>query len=139
MQKINQCINPKLASLCQKAIFLDALNELIQQYLPAHLKAHCHVGSFSNNCLKLMAKPAWSTELRYLLPELRDKLRTEAGLFLSSIKIENFIEPTVIHKEKKSIGISDTSRQCILSEAEVMEPSPLKEALLKLGRNYESE
>ena len=89
MRHITRCLNPQLASICQRAIKLEELNAKIYDYLPENLRERCHVGSFTNSCLVLVTNdPVWATQLRYALPELRDKLRSEAGIHqLASIKV----------------------------------------------------
>lgn len=89
MRHITRCVNPRLADLCQRAIKLEELSEKIYTYLPEALRDQCHVGSFNNSCLILIVTdPIWATQLRYTIPELRDRLRSEAGIHqLASIKI----------------------------------------------------
>ena len=89
MRHKTRCLNQKLATICQRAIKLEELNAKIYTYLPENLREHCHVGSFTNCCLVLVTRdPVWATQLRYALPELRDQLRSEAGIHqLASIKV----------------------------------------------------
>lgn len=89
MRHITRCLNIQLADICQRAIKLEELNAKIHDYLPEALREQCHVGSFNNSCLILVTRdPVWASQLRYALPELRDKLRSEAGIHqLASIKI----------------------------------------------------
>lgn len=89
MRHITRCLNSRLAEICQRAIKIEELNEKINRYIPENLRGHCHVGSFTNSCLVLITNdPVWATQLRYALPELRDKLRSEAGIHqLASIKV----------------------------------------------------
>lgn len=89
MRHITDCSNTILTEICQQAIQLETLTAKIKPYLPEALRNECTVGSFKNCCLLLVIKnPMWAVPLRYSLPELRDKLRKEAGLHqLASIKI----------------------------------------------------
>lgn len=88
MRHITRCLNTRLADICQRAIKLEELNAKIHDYLPEDLRERCHVGSFNNSCLVLVTNATWATQLRYALPELRDKLRSEAGIHqLASIKV----------------------------------------------------
>lgn len=89
MRHIASCLNPKLAHLCQQSIKLETFNEIIKRFLPKELQSYCKVGSFNQGRLQLIvADSAWASQLRYMLPELRDKLRREAKIFqLSSIKL----------------------------------------------------
>ena len=82
MRRINRCLNPRLVEICQRTRQLEALNSAIKQCLPYALKEHCQVGSFNKGCLIIVVSdPAWASELRYSIPELRDTLRSEAGLY----------------------------------------------------------
>ncbi|HBI22194.1 MAG TPA: hypothetical protein DDY37_06395 [Legionella sp.] len=89
MRHITRCLNTQLLDICQRAIQLEALDEKINTYLPEALRDQCHVGSFKNSCLVLVTSdPVWASQLRYALPELRDRLRSEAGIHqLASIKV----------------------------------------------------
>ena len=89
MRKISHCLNPALTSICKRAIELESLTVMIQAYLPEHCRGACSVGSFNKGCLTLVLNdPKWASELRYRLPELRDQLRQNQGLYqLGSIKL----------------------------------------------------
>src|SRR3990167_9910739 len=98
MRHITRCLNSQLADICQRAIKLEELNAKVYDYLPESLRKHCQVGSFNKSCLVLITHdPVWASQLRFALPELRDKLRSEAGIHqLASIKvtIHSEINPT---------------------------------------------
>jgi len=137
MRKINRCLNNQITKLCQHALKIEAINEIVQPLLPESVKGHCHVGSFTNSCLKLVIdNPNWATELRYCLPEIRDTLRREAKLYqLSSIKLEVAVPNEPIKKGRvRSVKLSDVAKQTIQSEANHIDDLALKEALLKLAR-----
>lgn len=107
MRRINHCMNKQLQSICQKAVEIDKLNLLVKQFLPTHLSEHCRVSSFSKGTLTVQIDdPAWATELRYSLPELRDALRKEGLYQLISVKLalanENYTLPS---SNKKSVNI----------------------------------
>lgn len=89
MKSISQCLNKQLSTICQHSMQLEELSLKISAFLPSHFISKCQVGSFNKGCLVLTTtNAAFASEIRYLLPELRDKLRKEAGLYqLSSIKI----------------------------------------------------
>ncbi|MCR9192410.1 MAG: DUF721 domain-containing protein [Gammaproteobacteria bacterium] len=90
MRHISQCFNSKLTDICNEANQLEALSKIVLDYLPTELKPHCHVGSFRSGKLIIVTQnPAWATQLRYLAPDLRNKLRSEAKLHqLSSVVIK---------------------------------------------------
>lgn len=89
MKKAVNCINKNLVSLYQASAKLESLNHQILNFLPKHVQSQIKVISFEKGQLTLKAlSPTISTELRFLLPELRTQLRQEAGLYqLVSIKI----------------------------------------------------
>jgi hypothetical protein len=136
MRHITKCLNAKLADLCERNIQIETLNLMLKNYLPQELQANCAVGSFNRGCLVLIIKdPVWATQLRFMLPELRDKLRKDAGLYqLSSINIQAFIEPTIkITKKIKSRTLSSKARVAINNTALQCSYEPLQKALQKLS------
>ena len=118
MRHITHCLNTKLASICEHAIKLEELSAKIYRYLPEALREQCHVGSFKNSCLVLVTRdPVWASQLRYALPELRDKLRGEAGIHqLASIKIAvNTEEATPLHRKTSTTpALSNQARESLL-------------------------
>lgn len=93
MRHISQCINPKLSEICTEVIKLEELSAFVRHYLPEELQNQCQVGSFRSGKLILMtANPIWAMQLRYLAPELRNKLRLEAKLHCL-ITIEIKVQP----------------------------------------------
>lgn len=89
IRHISKCLNTKLSEICIDAIKLEVLTTKVLQYLPPELQPHCKVGSFRAGKLVLVAtQPTWATALRYLAPELRDTLRSQAKLHrLVSVEI----------------------------------------------------
>ena len=136
MKHIARCLNPKLVTICEKTIQLETLNLMIIKYLPPELHTHCHVGSFNQGCLVLVIDdPSWATQLRFMLPELRDNLRIKAGLYqLSSIKITIFTPPKKQHNKKTAKReLSLDARSAINKSAEDCSYPPLQQALYNLG------
>lgn len=138
MRPINRCLNKQLADLCQRSAQLEELSHKVKLLLPAALVDECQVGSFNKGCLVLTTSNAtWASQLRYALPELRDKLRKEAGMYqLSSIKI-TVIEP-IEYKQKPAQGqrqaLSEKAKATIISESEACAYQPLQKALWHLAR-----
>lgn len=136
MRRINQCQNQKLLALCEKAAQLEVLNSHLQVYLPEALRPHCHVGSFQSGCLLLVVSDSvWATPLRYALPELRDTLRREAGLYqLTSIKITIAIKKSVKPVKKiEALILSPAARKAIQAGAEQCLYPPLQDVLYRLA------
>jgi hypothetical protein len=136
MRSISRCLNKQLLDLCQRSMQLEELSNKVRQLLPENLASVCQVGSFSKGCLTLStSNAAWASQLRYAIPELRDKLRKEAGMYqLSSIKIQ-IIEATV-HYEKPNNApheLTEKAKATIISESEQCTYQPLKKALFHLA------
>lgn len=133
---INSCLNNQLRSICQNALELEGLNDLVKAYLPKHLAEYCQVGSFNKGYLTLiLSHSEWGTELRYSLPEVRDQLRKEGGLYqLVGIKIamDDKIENSP-SKAKKVKVLSPSARKAFLLASQRCGYEPLKKALLKLA------
>ncbi|WP_133130390.1 DciA family protein [Legionella yabuuchiae] len=136
IRPINRCLNAKLVEICNHAMKLETVNQIIKSYLPSSMKDYCSVGSFNNGCLKLiLTEQIFASELRYSLPNLRDTLRREAGLFqLASIKLEiAVLDNTQEKKRKQKLSISENARQAIVNQADMIEHQDLKEAFYKLA------
>lgn len=137
MRSISRCLNKQLVDLCKRSVQLEELTNKIKLLLPEVLANECHVGSFNKGCLLLTTtNAAWASQLRYAIPELRDKLRKEAGMYqLSSIKIA-VIEPTVQY-EKSALPqkheLSEKAKAIIISESQHCTYEPLQKALLHLA------
>jgi hypothetical protein len=123
-----------------KALVLEELSQKIAQFLPEQLGKQCSVGSFNKGCLLLTTNDAaWATQLHYYLPELRDKLRKEAGLYqLASIKIK-VVETISSSKQRKkattSPQLSEKNKATIIRESQQCTYEPLQRALLHLAQS----
>ena len=137
MRSISHCLNKQLADICQRSVQLEELTSKIKQFLPEELAKECQVGSFNKGCLVLTTPHAgWASQLRYAVPELRDRLRKEAAMYqLTSIKValvepapqfENFIQP-------KKNKLSEKAKATIISESYLCSYEPLQKALLNLA------
>lgn len=137
MRSISRCLNKQLTDICQRSVQLEELSDKLIQLLPPELAGECKVGSFNKGCLILVTTNAgWASQLRYAIPELRDKLRKDAGMYqLTSIKIA--VAEPVIHYEKpkqiKKTELSDKARATIISESQHCSYEPLQRALLHLA------
>ena len=136
MRRINRCLNTQLLDICQRTVQLEELNSKLLGYLPQVLQEHCHVGSFNRGCLVIVVSDSvWASQLRYSIPELRDKLRGEAGIYqLSSIKVA-IASTEKIHSTKRppSALLSSKAREVIIASGEQCNYLPLKKALQKLA------
>ncbi len=137
MRRINQFLNPRLVEICERTEQIQVLNNTLGLYLPVSLQPHCHVGSFNGGCLIIIANDAvWAAELRYHLPELRDRLRKEAGVYqLTSIKISISAPEIPLEKNHNKVSsLSSKARESIKGCEENCSYTPLKEALHRLAR-----
>ena len=140
MRQIRHCLNPKLKSICTQAIELEEFNRMLKSHLPQYLFEQCSVGSFNRGRLVLIASDAtWATQLRFYLPELRDKLRKEERLYrLIAIEVvvrTTFSKSTSIIKKRKAI--SAIAKAQIIREANDFHYPPLKQAFLRLTEERE--
>lgn len=103
MRHITNCFNRDLSKLRKQAIELEQIQKLILDYIPAEVKPHCQVGSFANGCLILTVNDAiWASQLRFMLPEIRDNLRKDAQLYqLINIKVN--INRDLLKKDMQKI------------------------------------
>lgn len=138
MRPIINCLNVQLSDILQRTLLIEEINIKLNKYLPISLKTHCSVGSFSRGNLVIVVNdPVWATQLRYALPELRDKLRVEAGLYqLTSIKVI-IASPETIPSSKPSKRplLTTHARTVINNMGDQCEYLPLKEALHQLAKN----
>lgn len=90
MRHITNCFNRDLTKLKSQADELAIVHKQIMQYIPAEIKPNCQISAFNSGCLILTVNDAiWASQLRFMLPEIRDKLRKEANLYqLTSIKVK---------------------------------------------------
>lgn len=129
MRSIAQCLNPHIAKICYQAMHLEKLNDLVQAYLPADLKPYCQVSSFNKGVLHLSTPdPVWAMQLRYSLPELRDKLRGQGGLYtLASIAVAiSHQQPTALSPKTKP-PLSENAQSVIQKAHDTCLYKPLKE------------
>lgn len=136
IRPINRCLNSQLLEICQQAIKLDELNGKIKAILASPLNTHCSAAAFNSGCLLItVTNSAWATELRYQLPELRDKLR-KTGLYqLRSIKIALAeFDPKQLEQDVTTKRLlSSSARTTIQNASKYCSYQPLRDALLHLA------
>lgn len=139
MKRINRCLNANVLDICQRVVQLEDMNKKVRRFLPDALSESCYVGSFTKGCLVIVTPdPVWASQLRYCIPDLRDKLRSEAGIYqLTSIKVTVSIDSVTsaidTKKNKRANSISNKSREIISNQAKLCDYNPLKEALERLA------
>ena len=137
MRRINRCLNTRLIDICKRTVQLEELSSKLSSFLPPNLQTHCHVGSFNGGCLVIVAADSvWASELRYILPDLRDKLRIEAGIYqLTSIKltVSTITAALPAKKTTKTPSLSSNARNTIIAGGDQCSYAPLKDALHELA------
>lgn len=95
LKKAVNCINTDLLKMYQNSANLEQLDGLVLRQLPKHLHTFVKVSNFKNGLLTLcFSTPGSGNELRYLVPELITKLRTNEKLYnLVSIKLIRMAAP----------------------------------------------
>jgi hypothetical protein len=140
LSPISHCINDKLLDICKQSMALEALNVQIQHYLPEELKPHVTVGSFKLGALILVTNdPAWACQLRFLLPNLRDRLRKEAHLYqLTGIHIQSnpphLLPQHSTPTPNPPTPLSTTTCETIKNASLACDFAPLSAALERLAR-----
>lgn len=136
MRRVGDCLNERMQTLYQQSSQLTKLTKTVNHFIPQELRSCCQVASFIQGSLTLTVSNAdWATQLRYYLPELRDKLRRDAGLYqLTAIKltIADNVKPIKIKPIKKSL-LSAKARDAIHTSGDECDYLPLKEALHNLA------
>lgn len=88
-KKIINCVNKDILSIYRKVVSVEAVQQIVNQYLAKEYQGLVHASSFDKGILQLTVNDnRLATEIRYQLPELRNKLRKEPALYtLSLIKL----------------------------------------------------
>jgi hypothetical protein len=89
-RKIASCLNKDLIRYYQSTVDVSLLNPILKDFLPPQLQDHCQASSFVKGVLIITTtNSGFAYQLNYLLPSLREKLRSEAKLYqLASIKVK---------------------------------------------------
>lgn len=140
MRRINRCLNPQLVSICLQSYQVDKINDIFQSLLPEHLRGHCQVVSFIRGKLAISVNDStFATELRYLIPSLRDSLRREHQLY-QLIQCDIVIndlhnEPFIVPNKIKVREVNKNAKRSIESLAETVDYPPLKQALVQWAKH----
>ncbi len=143
MRHILQKQNYQLQQILQQAQRLQALNELVQQFLQPQMRVHCRVANYQQGSMVLAADNASvATLLRYDLPNILQKIRQTDGFAgLANIKVH----VSKLHAPAKQAAshsrdqqLSNYGTQCIQQLASSLQDSDLREALQRLGKQKNS-
>ena len=136
MRPITHCLNRQLQVIGLKVMELDKLTQYVLKLLPDTLRTCCTVGSFQQGRLLIhISDHAHATELRYLLPQLRDALRKDVNLYqLITIEIrilDGIKKIDAIHTTPQQL--SAQTQSIIMHLSTYCSYAPLKQALAKLA------
>ncbi len=136
MRRINRCLNPQLVEICLQSFQVDKINDIFQSLLPEHLQPHCSVVSFMRGKLTIAVDDSsFATELRYLIPTIRDSLRRDHQLFqliqcdIVINDLQTYSQITI--NKGKARKVNQEAKKSIESLAKRIEYPPLKQAISK--------
>ncbi len=141
--------NKQLQTIVAKVAALQKTNQDVERFLDNELRGHCKVANFEQGSLVLVVNSAaWATRLRYLLPQLRTKLRNDAEMYnLRTIKVIVSQDPLTETpdnnsskakhglRSKQAVPLSATVAAHIRSSAAEISHEPLRQALQRLAKN----
>lgn len=135
---IQQQTTAVLPGLSQKITQLQRFNILWQKYIDIKLAKYSRVANWRDGRLIIeIDNASWATHIRYALPELLIKLKTEPEL--ADLRyIEWYIQPVKINasvsmRRKPPALLSAENSQLMLEAAKHMPHEKLKRALLALA------
>jgi hypothetical protein len=128
-----------LAFIQKKVAQLKKLNQIWQEEIAEDLAAHSRIANFRDGHLIIECdSAAWATRLRYMLPEIRQKLRQYPDLQdLSHIEwsIQPHFHSTTSQSSRQPPLLSPSSAQLLKNTATSIKGKPLKEALQRISKN----
>lgn len=129
-----------LAFIQSKAQQLISLNHIWQTVISSNeLNEHTRVANFRKGDLIIECDSAvWATRLRYLLPDIKQKLLNYPDLH-SLVQIEWRIQPA-FHTQPMPLKLfpltlSNTNAELLKNTAETIRTKPLQEALLRIAEH----
>ena len=118
---------------------MGGIDEVLQRILPSELASHCRTMSISETTLTIEANSsAWAMRLRYLVPELKQQLRTfptTASIQFIQCRVRPAKKATAAPK-RAPMALSRSSCEVIRSSAESISSPELKAALLRLATHH---
>lgn len=128
-----------LAFIQSKVQQLISLNQIWQTAILNELNEHTRVANFREGYLIIECdSAAWATRLRYLLPDIKQKLLTYPDLH-NLVQIEWSIQPAfhtqAMPLKPLPLTLSDTNAALLKNAAETIRTKPLQEALLRIAEH----
>ncbi len=128
-----------LAFIQKKVTQLKKLNQIWQEVIAADIAAHSRIANFRDADLIIECdSAAWATRLRYVLPDIQQKLRQYPDLQgLSHIEwsIQPHFHSTTSQLSRLPPLLSSASAQLLKNTAGSIQIKPLQEALLRIAKN----
>ncbi len=128
-----------LAFIQSKVQQLITLNQIWQTVIPNELNQHTRVANFREGYLIIECdSAAWATRLRYLLPDIKQKLLSYPDLH-DLVQIEWSIQPA-FHTQPMplkvlTLTLSNTNAELLKNAAETISVKSLQEALLRIAEH----
>jgi hypothetical protein len=139
-QHILQNDSKIICSLLAKVNFLRELNTLFSRYIDAEFAKHCQVVKYEKNCLfVLVPNGHWTTQLRFQIPDLMEKLKKHVELKnLNGIicKARPMVSlPSSKKVTRKVAPLKPETAQNILDTAQLIKDTRLRKILEKIAKN----
>lgn len=101
LQKIGDWLSLHMPDLVKQSTQVASIQTSLQKLLPEHLQAVCKAAGFQRGILFIgLCNTLYATELRFAIPELISRFRTEGGLpQLVDIQIKTSPEKTEAPKK----------------------------------------
>jgi hypothetical protein len=136
LQKLLKDQFDSLPNFREKIQQLIDLNKLWRAQLDPLLAEHCRVANLREKCLIIeVDSAAWVMRLRYLIPELLDRLRAAGVTGIQAI--EWYIQPPdfydSIETTSKSLVLSEENKELLREAAQNVSSAALQQALNKIG------
>lgn len=130
--------NSSLDGVIRRGRQLQGLNTLISELLGSELAAHCQLANIRDKTLILTAdSAAWATRVRYMAPQLLQKLRSDErlnGIDSVHVKITPPVSPADTSHSIRRASISASASECLSQCAEGIEDPQLSAALRHLAK-----
>lgn len=127
----------KLSQIIEKTTLLQKLQAIFESTTEPALSRHCTIANFENGSLIVLTDSAtWSTKIRFLTPELIEKLIAHPE-FLGLEKIKCLVRPNEMKKEeifKNNLTLTAKNAHIIKAAAKAIKDKSLRDALLRLAQ-----
>ena len=128
----------RLQDLLAKAQQLSDMNRALHQHIGVPLQSHCQIADMTSDTVVLHAdSPAWSSRLRYRVPDVLEFLQQYPWL-QDAPRVQIRVRPPdrdIPSKAEKRLTLSAAASELIQSAAYATSDGDLREALLRLSRH----